>query len=174
MEELQIDLIRESFSSLVNHPCLIAIFEPSMNDVEFDYQSSYHVSPQSKFNRMKFYDLKHEFNEKIKYLRDLQGKIKFQFDHVFIELKKKSMLYNTYLEDLALGRHDDCRHFESKGLKILNIQDERFNLIFKDLNLKDMESSKKCLSQMELYLNRNQAHFETSIQSLIDQMSKLI
>ncbi len=68
MDEAQIDLIRESFSSLVNHPCLIAICEPYQNHskMHYLYGSSQYITvpPQSQFNKSEFNDLEDEFKKK--------------------------------------------------------------------------------------------------------------
>ncbi len=111
-------------------------------------------------------------------MKDLQGTIKSKFESIFILLQEKVALHHEYLEDLALGTKNHF-YFEYKKIKIksiIDIQDETFNLIFKNINLNEIsaEELKQCVSQIELYLNRNLLHFEMSIQSLIEQMSSLL
>jgi hypothetical protein len=103
MDETQIDLIRESFSSLVNHPCFIAICEPNQNVYKWENWPPCLLPPQSRFNEMKFDHLEDELKQKIKYLKSLQGTIKAKFESIFILLQENVALHHEYLEDLALG-----------------------------------------------------------------------
>ncbi len=174
MDEAQIDLIRESFSSLVNHPCFIAICEPNQNVYKWHYQGECISPPQSCFNQMKFDHLEDELKQKIKYLKDLQGTIKAKFENIFILLQNATSLDNKYLEELASGTTTRYAYFEIRS--VIQIQDEIFNLIIKNKHLNQIstEELKQYVSQIELYLNRNRLHFEMSIQSLIEQMSSLL
>lgn len=174
MDETQIDLIRESFSSLVNHPCFIAICDPKQNFYKWNNWPPCLLPPQSRFNEMKFNHLEDELNQKIKYLKNLQGTIKEKFEDISILVQK----HYEYLENLVLGskKHHDFQRNTIEILHIISIQDEIFDRIFKKINIDETsaEEIKQYLSQIELYLNRNLLHFEMSIQSLIEQMSSLL